>query len=444
MAIYYVRSGGDIGSFTGSYASLSALQTAIGTFTSSDTVYVASDHLNTAYGANFTLSCPSSGAGFKIISVNTSTLDLEAGAVERTGAFFYGVDGWGDFWGIEFQSGSGGTGTHNLSINTLSTGDSIQTYTQCKLTLMSTGSASVLSIGVVGALQNRTLLRNCLVGFSHILQKVSVRSFQEWYSCGINSSKTSPTSLFSSGASAGSYTFSACDFSLVTNLWNVAGDDTPQYALFVNCLLPSNITTGTHPGYGGNVVECQGYGTSADDHNYHYYYENGVGKIVDDSGVYLTTGGASFKDTNGSSIPLSLRVISSASVTNTTPLVTPWFNVEVTSIGNKTFSVKIANTVAALKDTEVWLELEYMADSANPMTTNVIDAPVVSGTNSLNILAAGTNRTDTAEAWTGITGEVTHTLSKTVTVNQIGWARARVCLAKASTTIYVDPKVRIS
>ena len=70
-----------------------------------------------------------------------------------------------------------------------------------------------------------------------------------------------------------------------------------------------------------------------------------------------------------------------------------------------------------------------MADANNPMTTNVIDAPVIPGTNSLDILSVGSNRNSTTDSWTGIVEEITHTLSKTVVVNQIGFARARVCLA---------------
>jgi hypothetical protein len=268
----------------------------------------------------------------------------------------------------------------------------------------------------------------------------------EMYGCSISSSGMQPTTTIQDATNRGASQFLAqsCDFSYATNLVNVGQDDEPCNFKFVNCVIPSNIYTGTHPGIGAGYYELQGCGTSTDDHNYQYSYLDGSGQINQNTGVYLSTGGASFTDTDGSSVPVSLQTVSSANASKVFPLKTPWFNVEVPSTGSKTFSVKIANTVAALKDTEVWLELEYMADSANPMTTNVIDAPVVSGTNSLNILAAGANRTDTAEAWTGITGEVTHTLSKTVTVNQIGWARARVCLAKASTTIYVDPQVTVA
>ena len=85
-----------------------------------------------------------------------------------------------------------------------------------------------------------------------------------------------------------------------------------------------------------------------------------------------------------------------------------------------------------------------MADVNNPMTTNVIDAPVISGTNSLDMLSVGSDRNSTTDSWTGIVGGITHTLSKTVVVNQIGFARARVCLAKPSTTIYVDPQVIVA
>lgn len=465
MANYCVYSGGNgtSGAVAGSaptatewsnaYQNISACLTAI-TETSGDIIFVAHDHSYTSYAANTSLAPTATISIISIDRTNTTTATPLAGALEGTnGSFSLDVapsaaDCY--VYGLTLRPGTGGSlGTSSLNINNgLAANSCNVTLNNCDLWINSTNGVPFIGLGVTDVTSRRlTILKDCRFRFGNAAQVLILRAGRfEMYNNLINSSGVQPTVAIkeSGGRGITRLIANSCDFSYATNLTDISADDEPFDFRFINCIVPSNVYTGTHPGIGAGYFELQGCGTSTDDHNYQYSYLDGSGQINQNTGVYLTTGGASFTDTNGSLVSVSLQEVSSANASKAFPLKTPWFNVEVPSTGSKTFSVKIANTVAALKDTEVWLELEYMADSTNSMTTNVIDAPVVSGTNSLDILAAGTNRTDTAEAWTGITGEITHTLSKTVTVNQIGWARARVCLAKASTTIYVDPKVRIS
>ena len=80
------------------------------------------------------------------------------------------------------------------------------------------------------------------------------------------------------------------------------------------------------------------------------------------------------------------------------------------------------------------------------MSTVVVTAPVVSGTNSRDILATGTSLTDTSESWTGTSGwtnKKTATLSKTVTVAQQGYVRCRIAVGKQQ-TVYADNVITVS
>jgi len=443
MAIYYVRSGGDIGSFIGSYSSEAALRAAQ-TLINGDVIYFANDHSTETYSTTTTFLDPATPANNQLIyrySVNPLTMALTAGAREATTTATLEYRGGSYNYGLTLEVGAGQSASYYLYIGSGGNGSgrSAEVFEKCTLKLGTTNiSARIAPAGDVrGACS--VVLNNCTAHFSNASQAIVPSGPLKIN--GLSFAGTQIISLFkTTQTNSGSVEISNSDLSTFTNFVDIGSQCSIKFKV-TNCKPPTNWYTGTLAL--GNV-EIEAFASGTDDHNYQYTFISASGQINQNTGVYLTNGGASFTDTNGALVPLSLQVISSANASKAFPLKTPWFNVEVPSTGSKTFSVKIANTVAALKDTEVWLELEYMADSANPMTTNVIDAPVVSGTNSLDILAAGTNRTDTAEAWTGITGEITHTLSKTVTVNQIGWARARVCLAKASTTIYVDPQATVA
>jgi hypothetical protein len=73
------------------------------------------------------------------------------------------------------------------------------------------------------------------------------------------------------------------------------------------------------------------------------------------------------------------------------------------------------------------------------------DCPVVSGTLTRDRLTTGTARTDTSEAWTGITSEKTHTLTATVTCDEVGYIFCRVGLIVDTTNpVYVDGKIGVA
>jgi hypothetical protein len=260
---------------------------------------------------------------------------------------------------------------------------------------------------------------------------------------------TAPTTVFQAQARAGPIMVSGGDFSAATNLFTVAAFDEESIFRFNNCKLPTNITTGTHFGTGSCVIECTACSTG--DNSYEYYYQDGQGIITHDTGIYLTSGGLTLTDTDGAAVNVSQKFVpNSTYVSKAFPLCGPWSYAWVSSTGAKTISAKIAyDNATALKDCECWLEVEYMGGAAAvncPQSQIATTAPVVSGTLSRDILAAGSNLSDTSAAWTGTGGwanKKTATLSASATVDEIGLVRVRCCVG-ANQTVYFDPVVTVA
>lgn len=257
-------------------------------------------------------------------------------------------------------------------------------------------------------------------------------------------------------------------------------------ATFQNCKLGSSvsITTGSIPGQGAMVTEvinCDSGPT-----NYNYYKSCYQGEVFDETTI-VRTGGASDGTTS-----LSHRFVSSANTKFYSPLVGPRY-----SFWNETTGSAVTVALecvwfgaALLKDDEAWIEVEYLGTSGFPISSLASDRAA-------DILTAGANQTASTEPWVGTDransnlyslndiievqgrlwicttagssdssepagyasgsdgssvndgGAVFRagyrlTLSKSVTPQEKGIIRARVCLAKASTTLYACPKLEVS
>lgn len=178
-----------------------------------------------------------------------------------------------------------------------------------------------------------------------------------------------------------------------------------------------------------------------------YYKEDAFGIVQDDQTVYVTSSPAQGSQDYGTATSYSLKMTPSALALVYQPLYTPWIYVKVASTGSKTITMKAADTESALlKNATLWLEVEYMGGAA---PTNSPQS-ALEGTYPLfgvvhDVTAAGSDLTDSAEAWTGIAETGTYTLSKTVTLDEQGYIRCRVGLGIDTTNpVYVDPKITVS
>lgn len=150
----------------------------------------------------------------------------------------------------------------------------------------------------------------------------------------------------------------------------------------------------------------------------------------------VRTGGSSDGTT-----ALSWKVVSDTTATFNRPFITPeivqWNETTGSSV---TATVEILRDSATnLTDAEVWLEVMYLGTSGYPLGTWISDCKA-------DFLASEADQTTSSETWTttGMSNPNEQKLSVSFTPQEKGFVHARVCVAKASATLYVCPKVTLS
>lgn len=182
------------------------------------------------------------------------------------------------------------------------------------------------------------------------------------------------------------------------------------------------------------------------DTNYRIWIEDYAGTIKSETTIVRTSGASD------GTTPLSWKMVTSANSSYpTVPLVSPeiafWND---TTGASKTVTVEIvhdtnvaggqgAGTANAFRDDEVWLEVDYMGTSGFPLATPTSDR--VAG-----FLTAPADQASSSAAWTttGLTTPVKQALAVTFTPVKKGYFIARVIVAKASRTIYIDPVLTVT
>lgn len=250
---------------------------------------------------------------------------------------------------------------------------------------------------------------------------------------------TAPTTLFKGyGQYACDVLVEGVDLSLLgsgKNLIDISTAD-PSHVKLVDCKLGASVTiaTGTSVLYSGmeiEVVNCD----SADT-NYRYQKNTYSGDITQDAAVYRS-GGASDGTT-----PISRKMVSSAACKYHAPLVLVDLVVWNESTGSGlTATVEIVNDGTTFENDEMWIEVEYLGTSGNPLglfvTSRIAD-----------ILTSPGAYTGSSETWEGTGGfgaaVKQYITSPSFTPQEKGPIRVRVMLAAASKTVYVCPKVTIA
>lgn len=419
-----------------------------------DNIYVNSTHNENTGGAT-TYAFPTTGLPVKVIStlVNTTTPTVGA-ALNTNGNFLMGIDGYVYMFGMTLSVGAGGNSASAiLTLGSSNTVGQFQTYESCTFYANSTNTDSTIRFGTsAGTPQqgSKIIERNCQWRFINAVQEASMNmGTTEHYNTIFHASSTSPTTaIVTEITSGGLHWFSGCNFTGPTNLLNIANSNRAAIVRFVNCKTPATLTTGT-AAMGGVEAYFEGCSASGDN-NWEYTYAGPQGTVIADATVYFDTNPATTYDTGGETINYTLKFTPSATLcAKSAPLYGPWIHCRQASTGSKTVSLRVAHTESSvLTDSEVWLEVDYMGGAAAtdvPQSQLEVSAPVVSGTLSRDVLAAGSNLTDTAVAVTGIASEKTHTLSKTVTFDEQGYFRARVGLGKVTTNpVYMDTFLTVS
>lgn len=440
MAVIYLRSsdGSDASdglTWANAKATLAAALTAAG---AGGTVYVSDNHAESS-GSAITLTSPGTAAApVTVLCVNDASDPEPPTALAATASvagLTLAVRGFAYCYGITFNASSTGSSTTIAFF-----GDTLPGYWRlenCVVALTGNSATPRLLLGAVVASHDDELVEfvNTTLSFAHVGQ--AVNPISPFIMRGGAVTGTAPTTLFVPSTTInGKVILQGVDLSGLgsgKNLVDVSIAKFQDY-LFENCKLGASvaITTGANSGQGGvtiQIINCD-----SGDTNYRYVKHCYQGDITQESTI-VRTGGASDGTT-----PISRKMVSSANSKFYSPLELGPLSIWNEATGSsKTLTVEVVTDNVTLTDAEAWVEVEYLGTSGFPLSLFANDRAA-------DVLATPANQTSSSETWTttGLGTPVKQKLAVSFTPQEKGLIRARVMLAKASTTMYVCPKVTIS
>lgn len=434
MADIYLRStdgsdADDGSSWANAKATLAAALTAAG---AGGRVFVSHVHAETQASAMTLASPGTSSSPTQILCVNDAgsvppvSADLRTGAtVSTTGASAINFSGVAYCRGVSFRSSSGAAST-GFTFNSASLE---WIFELCLLVMSATGTGT---IGIFAANLIRWI--NTTLTFGATGQRIEFRNATvEWLNTASAISGTIPTTLIiPSTTGGGRFTIRNVDLSGIGSGKNLVSVATAirTFVDIIDCKLGASVSLTTGTIVSGPVVRL--INSDSADTNYRYQKSNYQGTITHEATIVRSRG--AFDGTT----PLSYKMVSTANSKYQNPLESDWITFWNDAIGSAlTVSIPIVTDNVTLKDNEAWIEVEYFGTSGFPLALGASDKAA-------DILNTGTNQaTDADSSWTttGLTTPVKQVLSTSVTPQERGLLRARVCLAKASTTLYLDPTI---
>lgn len=444
MADIYVRSTDGNNTDNGSTWALAkaTLAGADGIDSAGDTIYVSQAHAESSASIISLAFAGTAASPVKIICGNDAaeppTAVAETATVTSTGSNI-NINGSVFIRGIDFRAAGGGGG--GIVLN--GSGPNVQEYKNCtfRLTLDATRN---IQVGIGASAPLKTDWRDCDVSFNGANHRILPVGYFQWNGGTIIDGGADPTSLFSLAGSTGrppvDLVISGIDMSACATGVNIF--DTSSLgsvgcrAIIRNCKLPASWSGGlvstsiSQPG-----VRCELYNCDSGDTNYAMQIATYAGTIIQETTI-VRTGGASDWTTT-----ISWKCTTSANaeyphITLDSPEIVQWNDTTGSSI---TATVEVITDNVTLTDAECWLEVQYLGTSGFPLSVFTSDEKA-------DVLASASNQTTSSETWTttGLTTPVKQKLSVTFTPQEKGYIHAVVKLAKASTTVYVDPKLTVA
>ena len=408
-----------------------------------DTFYLGDDHAATE-AATITYSCPGTVASpCRVICVSdaaapptalaTTAQEIVTGNTtlrwNSTHVYVYGV---------KFNAGTtNGDGTIGL-VN--GSGSVNAVFENCEFNLVGTGANGRFNVGASSTADATVTLINCISTFASTSQRMTfgVTKFK-MHGGSIALTGSVPTIAFtqSSGSCAGTHCLVGVDLSAFNSgesLVDLAPNSNAAF-LIQDCKLGASvaITTGTADGPGGISVRV--VNSDSGDTNYRYAAHDYMGVETSETTI-VRTGGASDGTTT-----VSGKIVTPATTTVFAPYRTYPVELWQETVGGAiTATVEMVTDNVTVTDAEVWLEIEYLGTSGFPLGAFASDrvADPIFGTPA--------NQTSSSETWTttGLGTPIKQKLAVTFTPQEKGVFRAVVCVAKASLTMYFDPKVTVT
>lgn len=448
MANIYVRSTDGSDADNGSTWALAkaTLAGATAIDAAGDTIYVSDAHSESTASAININFAGTAASPVRVIcgddAAEPPTTEATTAVVATSGGSSININGSAYIYGVTFRA-SANNGGANIAIAPST--DGVSVFESCILHVNSTSSANQITAGN-NAGSELIRFTDSEIKFNNAGHSLAVASSRvEIHGGGIASGSTALTGAFiRNQATARGFTVDVAGFDM-SNLGSASYLCAPGNAacriMFRNCKLPASwagalvSAAPTGPGGRAEMHNCDNADT-----NYRLWVEDYAGSIVSDTGVYNDAGA-----TDGTT-RLSWKMTTNANAEfDTTPLISPEFvQWNDTTGSSKTVTVEIVHnsqgsgTSGALTDGECWLEVMYLGTSGYPQGAWITDRKA-------SILTTATDQDSSSAAWTGDSaGWDTQKLSVTFTPQEKGYIHARVVLAKASATVYVDPLITVS
>ena len=343
----------------------------------------------------------------------------------------------GDSICVDSLTFNAGTGTSAMTLTPCSTtASSYSVINKCGLRLVNTAAAS--RIDILNGANSYAKTVGCSFRFANASQGLRTNNggYAEVSGGGIDSAGSSPTVLMPSVANGSNILIEGFDASHGASSMSFFQVTNRVRAVVRNCKLPASWTgslaSGSITRFG---TRLEMYNCDSGDTNYRLRIEDYAGTIQDETTI-VRTGGASDGTT-----PLSWRMASSSTATYpstflASPEIARWNETAGSAI---TVTVEILTDGVTLTDAECWLEVQYLGTNGVPLSVFASDAKA-------DVLATAANQASSSESWTttGITTPVKQKLSVTITPQEKGYLQAVVKLARASTTVYVDPQLTVT
>ena len=222
-----------------------------------------------------------------------------------------------------------------------------------------------------------------------------------------------------------------CDISSVTGtLFGGFGGSGYGHYYLENCKLGSGVVL-TSDGSNNNLYTPDFHIHNCDSSatNYRYFYQHPVGSAQQETTV-VHTGGA----TNGTT-QVSWAITTNAN----SKFYTPFVSEEIAQWQDTTGSSKTATVYltsnSSLTNGDVWLEVEYLSAAGAPLGATV--------NTRVTLLGSTSALTSDASTWGGAISNK-YKIAATFTPQLKGPVKARLYVAKASTTLYLDPLLTIA
>lgn len=334
------------------------------------------------------------------------------------------------FYGISFVAGSGASGTSRLSL----TGRR-GLFENCAFYAASTSGGDIRL-----TTDSLLVLKGCDFRFNQSSgPTIYLLGAGEYRIEGgqINAGTVGPATFITLNAATARCIVDGVDLSSGPSTMNLLGGtgSTSMYVAFRNCKLPPSWSGALFSGTFNDSEVFELFNCDSGDTNYAYQRAMTWGSILSETTI-VRSGGASdgttpfsWKFVTNSRAAYPSFVLSSAEIVR-------WNETTGSSI---TVTVETVTDNVTLTDSECWLEIEYLGASGYPLGRFISDAKA-------GPAEASANQATSTETWTttGLTTPVKQKLSVSFTPQEKGFIHAVVKLAKASTTVYVDPVLTVT